>query len=1094
MKKALIIISGLLFLLVAAAWTYVQSDSFGLRIRPLIAGPLQEVLGPGADFGKVKTNLVPPYLEVRNIVIPSDRDPHAILIRRIRVYINPLPLIYRTLSLSSILIQEPRVTCKRDQDGSIDLEQLITRIRKNMEEAASRGAPSWTVRIGSITIRNGSVRFSDNDSGAILFLTKLNLRARLGASGTTGNARITSATLSLSLKSQPTITAEVRAAGIYQSNEVTITNADLVSDVGRLSLRGTVGTVRDLPVNLKVSASWDKRQSLIKSLLKPRQKRSFTADVEATITGTAKDPQAEGLIRFNNADYGGVTVPQGSLSIGYHAYHVTVSAENWDVLRGSRKALLEKLVLSLTYRAGGLDMHEARALFSDGEMSGTGRVDPEMGYNLTLIARSTGPGTMLALAAGMDLPGSIAVHGTLAGDFKQPRFSGTLTAGPLTVRGIQFKSLSGLVQLEERKLSLQGATIRHGSSQYLFDGSVDFSGPEPFYEARLNVISSDVVSIVALFYQKIPLEMTANGELTFRGTTKEFTGRGHLAFGSGSAYGEPFERGSIEAILDKDMISFPEVVIEKKGGSVQGTGWIAFNGTYGAQLKGSGIDLSDIPHIAGLDLAGPVSLELESSGPFSAPVVRGHAAADALRFHDALLGSLESDLALASGELRLTASFRTGEDAPSTFGVTLRTADPYPWALTADIHRHNFDPSSIIRNNEILSKMRLNADGKIHARGSLKPGSTVIGSAVFSQLDLVFGDYHLQNDGDLRLRYEEGTVTVQSAVLSGTGTRLSVTGGLHPGKDLDLTLSGDANLSLLRLLYREIEHGDGTAALKLTVKEAWSNPDVAGDLTLNNGLIKIKDIPQKFSNLSGTITFDRNRIVTEGVSGEFGGGTITASGSARLEGTTLLDFSTRMVFDNVTVRYPAGLTATLGGTLYYDGDPARQALTGEIAIKRARYEKRVEWKSMLVDFSRGFTQKKKADIGWIGETQINLRFFGRNDIVLESNLGKIPLEIDMLLRGTVNQPQVLGRVEARKGEVYFRQNVFHILHASADFADPNRINPTLDVQAETKVREYQIRLSVSGTADRAVVSFISDPPLTDSNILAMLALGKTGAE
>nr|MDA8098610.1 translocation/assembly module TamB domain-containing protein [Nitrospiraceae bacterium] len=49
-------------------------------------------------------------------------------------------------------------------------------------------------------------------------------------------------------------------------------------------------------------------------------------------------------------------------------------------------------------------------------------------------------------------------------------------------------------------------------------------------------------------------------------------------------------------------------------------------------------------------------------------------------------------------------------------------------------------------------------------------------------------------------------------------------------------------------------------------------------------------------------------------------------------------------------------------------------------------------------------------------------------------------------------------------------------------------------QAETKVREYQIRLSVSGTADRAVVSFISDPPLTDSNILAMLALGKTGAE
>jgi len=72
--------------------------------------------------------------------------------------------------------------------------------------------------------------------------------------------------------------------------------------------------------------------------------------------------------------------------------------------------------------------------------------------------------------------------------------------------------------------------------------------------------------------------------------------------------------------------------------------------------------------------------------------------------------------------------------------------------------------------------------------------------------------------------------------------------------------------------------------------------------------------------------------------------------------------------------------------------------------------------------------------------------------------------------------------------------VFKILHASADFTDPNRINPTLDVQAETRVREYQIQLGVSGTADRAVVTFISEPPLSDSNILALLALGRKGEE
>jgi autotransporter translocation and assembly factor TamB len=44
------------------------------------------------------------------------------------------------------------------------------------------------------------------------------------------------------------------------------------------------------------------------------------------------------------------------------------------------------------------------------------------------------------------------------------------------------------------------------------------------------------------------------------------------------------------------------------------------------------------------------------------------------------------------------------------------------------------------------------------------------------------------------------------------------------------------------------------------------------------------------------------------------------------------------------------------------------------------------------------------------------------------------------------------------------------------------------------VREYQIRLSVSGTADRATVTMISDPSLSDISILSLLALGKTSEE
>jgi translocation and assembly module TamB len=149
---------------------------------------------------------------------------------------------------------------------------------------------------------------------------------------------------------------------------------------------------------------------------------------------------------------------------------------------------------------------------------------------------------------------------------------------------------------------------------------------------------------------------------------------------------------------------------------------------------------------------------------------------------------------------------------------------------------------------------------------------------------------------------------------------------------------------------------------------------------------------------------------------------------------------------------------------------------------------------MLVDIGKGLHQKKKTDIGWIGDTQINIRFYGKDSILLDNNLAKVPLDVDVFLRGTVNQPQLLGRLEARKGTVYFRKNEFKILHASADFVDPDRVNPVLDIQAEIQARQYRITLAVTGTADRAVVALISEPSLPDADILSLLALGKTSTE
>jgi translocation and assembly module TamB len=49
----------------------------------------------------------------------------------------------------------------------------------------------------------------------------------------------------------------------------------------------------------------------------------------------------------------------------------------------------------------------------------------------------------------------------------------------------------------------------------------------------------------------------------------------------------------------------------------------------------------------------------------------------------------------------------------------------------------------------------------------------------------------------------------------------------------------------------------------------------------------------------------------------------------------------------------------------------------------------------------------------------------------------------------------------------------------------------LDLQASTKVREYEITLNLNGEVDKLNLSYHSEPPLPTADIISLLALGQT---
>src|SRR5262249_60235116 len=94
---------------------------------------------------------------------------------------------------------------------------------------------------------------------------------------------------------------------------------------------------------------------------------------------------------------------------------------------------------------------------------------------------------------------------------------------------------------------------------------------------------------------------------------------------------------------------------------------------------------------------------------------------------------------------------------------------------------------------------------------------------------------------------------------------------------------------------------------------------------------------------------------------------------------------------------------------------------------------------------------------------------------------------DLNLQGTYASPVVLGRAEIDRGRVYFQGNTYVIRRGAIDFTNPQRFDPLFDIEAESRVRSYNVTLKVNGTLERVYPTLTSDPPLSTVAILSLLA-------
>jgi len=119
------------------------------------------------------------------------------------------------------------------------------------------------------------------------------------------------------------------------------------------------------------------------------------------------------------------------------------------------------------------------------------------------------------------------------------------------------------------------------------------------------------------------------------------------------------------------------------------------------------------------------------------------------------------------------------------------------------------------------------------------------------------------------------------------------------------------------------------------------------------------------------------------------------------------------------------------------------------------------------------------------------------ELQMQTATARLSGNADLRVRGTAERPAILGRVEVLEGEISFNGNKYNLERGDVTFANPAKTQPVIDLQATTRVRDYDITVQFRGDAsvpNGLKVTWQSEPQLPEADVIALLALGRTQEE
>lgn len=515
-----------------------------------------------------------------------------------------------------------------------------------------------------------------------------------------------------------------------------------------------------------------------------------------------------------------------------------------------------------------------------------------------------------------------------------------------------------------------------------------------------------------------------------------------------------------------------------------------------------------------LGLAGSVTGTARVTGPRDAPDVRfevsgSELAAAATRSAGLPAISVDATGRTAGGRLQLDASVGgSGLSAMASGAIPLGEGDldldvdlqAFPLALV-DRAAGNQGLSGTITGQAKVTGPLADPAVEFSARGEALSARTTRESG--------FPSVNLALEG----AYGDQALTLRSAELSGPPSLTLSASGRIPltGPGLDVSVRGGVPLSLLDpILEQQTIQATGLLNVNASASGSIAAPRFAGNLSLDGGTLVYPEINVRFENINLDAGLDGTQLALRNLSSDVAaGGRIAANGSVTLDAAQ--GFPTDLDVQINQMRYTDGafVNTQVDGALSLQGPVLNGGtLSGRIdlgtteisvaeglgagagatldSVEHIRPPPRVQQTLERAEVGEPGTGQ---DGGGSGGLQLDILLNAPNQIFVRGRGLDAELGGSLTIQGTTNDIQPVGEFELRRGRL-------NILTQRIDFTEGELtlvgdLDPRVNLVAQSQSGDVTAIVTVSGRVSDPEITFTSQPPLPEDEVLAQLLFGSS---